>query len=118
MQFSVGNYAEFRAAIEGLSAHLSAQTISEEKRFDCKLVAYELLSNVLQHSHGTATLEVEVEQVRIRMTLRTETPFIPPKVVSCPDEYAERGRGLFLVDSVCAERTLTAEGALLVFLQL
>ncbi len=118
MQFSVGNYEELRAAIEELSARLSARNISDEKLFDSKLVAYELLANVLQHSVGGASLEVEVESASIRMTLRAETPFAPPAFAPCPSEHAERGRGLFLIDSVCVERARTPEGDIFVRIRL
>ncbi len=117
MQFSIRDYAEFRATVERLCAHLCSQNIPEEKVFDSKLVLHELLGNVLQHSGGGAVLYVEMEEESIAFRIQADRSFIPPPCVDCPNEYAERGRGLYLVDSVCVERLVTPEGDIVVKLK-
>ncbi len=118
MLFEIKNYAEFQSAMERLCAFLAEREISEEKVFDSRLVAHELVGNALQHAQGGASLEVELLGERIRITVRGEEVFCPPDKRACPQCFAERGRGIFLVDSVCEERIFTADGAILVHIKL
>ncbi len=114
MVFDVKNYADFTAAIDGLCNFLLARSISSETVFDSKLVAYELLGNVLQHSGGGAALRVELADGRVHLCVVAEKVFQPPKRGERPAPTAERGRGLYLVDELCESRTFTDEGGILV----
>ncbi len=118
MLFEMKNYADFKAAIAQLCDFLSAQKISEEQIFDSKLIAHELLGNVLQHSGGSAKLSVELTEGHIHLSVQAERVFRPPTVGNCPNCDAERGRGLFLVDSVSAARSFTEDGKILVRIQI
>lgn len=112
MVFKIDDYDSFKAAIDEICAFLSSRAVAEERVFDCKLVSHELIGNVLQHSGGGAVLEVELDDAYIRLTVRAEKPFCPPDKGECPQTDAERGRGLYLVDCVCAERVFTADGCI------
>ena len=114
MRYDIQSLDDFKQAIDGICAELSSQSVCAEKIFDCKLTVHELISNVLQHSGGGAVLEVVVVEETVEITIRAEKPFIPPMRGQCPPKEAERGRGLYLIDSVCAERVFTKEGAILV----
>ncbi len=114
MQFEINTYEDFKRAIEDLCAFLCDEGIPEEKVFDSKLVAHELLANVLQHSTGGAVLHVQIQEGSIGLRLQAKQRFVPPACVDCPNEYAERGRGIFLVDRVSVERSVNAEGDILV----
>ena len=114
MIYEIFSYEDFKRATDEVCEKLSAQAVDQEKIFDCKLTLYELIGNVLQHSGGSAGFEVGVEEGYIQITVRAERVFIPPVKGKCPSAESERGRGLYLVDSVCAGREFTDEGRIVV----
>ncbi len=114
MVFEIENYVTLKSAVEKLCDVLAVNKVAEERIFDSKLVAYELLGNVLQHSGGGAKLALELLQEYIELKVLAERVFFPPERGVCAEVFSENGRGLFLVDSVCAERTFTDDGGILV----
>ena len=114
MLFDIRDYDSFKAAIEELCVFLSSSKLSQESIFDSKLVAYELLGNVLQHSRGGAKLKAEIDGECIKLRILADEAFVSTKREEKPSVYAERGRGLYLVDQICAEQIITEDGAILV----
>jgi anti-sigma regulatory factor (Ser/Thr protein kinase) len=114
MIYEIYDYDGFKRAIEEICARLSSHAISEEKVFDCRLVVSELMANVLQHSGSGAHLHVEVEEKHVQISVKAEQVFCPPSKVELPRVDAERGRGIYLVDSLCSSRTFTTEGKIVV----
>ncbi|MBQ8684788.1 MAG: ATP-binding protein [Clostridia bacterium] len=112
MIFEVENYAAMREALEKLCYYLAENDVPSERVFDSKLVASELVGNVLRHSGGVAKLCGEITEEFIELVILSSMPFLPPKASARADVFAEHGRGLFLVDSVCEERSLTDEGGI------
>lgn len=107
MAYEIYDHDSLKAAVDEICAFLLSHAVPQEKVFDCKLVAYELLANSLEHSGGKAWLQVELRQGEIHITVRAEKTYCPPKRGVCPSIGAERGRGLYLVDSLSVERTFT-----------
>ncbi len=114
VQFTITTYEELKAATESLCDALKREGIPAERVFDCKLVAYELVGNVLQHSACSATLCVTCSTEQVCLTVCGEKGYIPPVTCVCPPCEAERGRGLYLVDSMSVERTATENGGICV----
>lgn len=114
MVFEIENYETLKNAVDELCEYLALHTVAEERIFDSKLVVYELLGNVLQHSGGSARLAIELLQEYIELKVLAERFFCPPERGTCADVFSENGRGLFLVDSVSTERITTADGGILV----
>lgn len=114
MLLEIRDYDSFKTAIDELCAFLSSNKLSQESIFDSKLVAYELLGNVLQHSRGGARLKAEIDGECINLRILAEEAFISTKPETKPSVYAERGRGLYLVDQICAEQRITENGEILV----
>ncbi len=112
MIFEIKDYDSLKTAVDELCAFLSSKKVPLEKVFDSRLVAHELLANVVQHSGGAARLLVELEEEYVRICVQAEKVFQPPKERSCPDVFSERGRGLFLVDRISDYRSFTEEGIL------
>ncbi|MBQ7913006.1 MAG: ATP-binding protein [Clostridia bacterium] len=110
MIFKIENYLALREATDRLCAFLLAEKVDEERAFDCKLIVYELIGNVLKHADGGATLYGEVSDGLVRLKLVAAKPFCPPNTTACADVFAEQGRGLFLVEKLCEEQTFTSEG--------
>lgn len=114
MIFEIENYESLRRAVDRLCAFLSEENVPEERIFDSKLVAYELLGNVLKHATGGAKFCGEIYGEYVQLKIHGSQGFCPPRRGNCADVYAENGRGLFLVDSVCAERICTDDGGIVV----
>ncbi len=116
MYFEIDDYNALREALQKMS--LALRELSEETVFNSKLVATELLSNVLQHGGGRAIFRVEKTGDEIRICVQSENKYRPPEKSVCADLYAERGRGLFLVDAYCERRTYSDEDGITVFLKI
>lgn len=114
MVYLIENYDDFKNAIDEICAILSSHAISSEKVYDCRLISHELIANVLQHSGGCARLTVDMEKDCISICVKAERVYCPPSKGECPEVNAERGRGIFLVDSFSAERTFTEGGEIIV----
>lgn len=112
MVYKIYDYDAFKVAIEEICARLSL-AVCAEKVFDCRLICSELIANVLQHSGGWAQLQVKVLKRQVKIGVKAEIPFCPPKG-ECPQISEERGRGIYLIDSLCAERTFTDDGEIVV----
>ena len=106
--FEIKDYASLQTALDGLCQFLAEKNIAQEKVFDCKLVACELAGNVLKYTDGKAGLRVEVLDGCVCLKALSETFFELPENIVCSGLYAESGRGLFLVNSLC-EGQIVAE---------
>ncbi len=114
MVIKVTDLKTLQTALETLCEFLSSRNLPSDCVFDSKLVACELLGNVLRHSTGNAELHGAVGEEFVELKIKAERIFQPPKESQCSDVFAESGRGLYLVDSVCAERTWTENGEIFV----
>lgn len=112
MVFEIENYNALRASVEEFCEQLTLQKVPQGSIFDCKLVLYELLGNVLKHGNGRAELRCAVEAEFVELQISSKGTLSLPRHTPCADVYAENGRGLFLVESVCFERTITEDGIL------
>ena len=112
--FQVKDLNALQAALDGLCQFLAEWKVDKEKAFDCKLVATELLGNVLRHGTGKARFRVEISKECVELRVLTQDAFLPPENSVKADVYAEHGRGLYLIDSVCKERVQSKEDGILV----
>jgi anti-sigma regulatory factor (Ser/Thr protein kinase) len=114
MEFYVQDMQSLKQAVDELCAYLNGEGVGRERIFDSRLVANELLGNVLKHAQATASMSFFVCEGHIHITVSSSKSFTPPLKSVCSDTSAEHGRGLFLVDSVCVERTTTQDGGIAV----
>ena len=112
MFMEVKNFEALKEAMKELCDFLAESDVPEDSVFDSKLVVSELVSNVLQHSDGVASLESEILGEFIELKVRSSVRFCPPEESRCSEVYAESGRGLFIVDNVCTERSFTEDGGI------
>lgn len=101
MWMKIKDYATLQAAVENLTEHLTLQGLTQDKIFDCKLVACELLGNVLKHGNGEGELYAELEDGFVSIRVTSESTFVLPKEITCSDLLSEHGRGLYLVHTLC-----------------
>ena len=118
MFYEVENHATLQAALQALCDFLQTQNVPQSSVFDCKLVACELLGNVLRHAQGKAKIFSEIKDGNVEIRIDSEDIFFPKKKAVCADVYAENGRGLFLVESIIGNKVRYEEGSLLVCIQI
>ena len=114
MEHFVYDISSLKVAVDELCTFLAGRGVAQERVFDSRLVANELLGNVLKHAKATANFTYLIEDGHVHITVRSSVAVTPPKTSVCSDVLAEHGRGLFLVDSVSVERTITENGGVLV----
>lgn len=110
MVFEIENYATLKTAVEEFCAFLYAENIPEECIFNSKLVAYELLGNILKHADSKAQFCGKIEKEMVEIKVLSAKSFIPPEKTICAEVLSEHGRGLFLIDELCLERTHIKNG--------
>ncbi|MBQ8284010.1 MAG: ATP-binding protein [Clostridia bacterium] len=118
MFFDVENHATLQRAVNTLCEFLLAQNVSSDDIFDSKLVACELLGNVLRHANGKARLCGEIKDGFLELKILSDSPFYPLEKQPCAEVYSEHGRGLFLVRSVCEERVFVDEDGIRVLIKI
>ena len=96
----IKNTAALQEALIELTDFLESVGVSEEQIFDSKLVACELLSNVLRHTEGETGIQSEIKDGHIEMKILSETFFALPETIRCSGLFSEHGRGLFLVNEL------------------
>lgn len=104
MIVAVKNYDTMQTALETLCSFLRANGASSDCIFDCKLVACELLGNVLRHADGNAKLQGEIKDGFLELKIVTTVVFPIAEKNICAEVMSEHGRGLFLVREVCKHR--------------
>lgn len=118
MDFEIDDYNALRAALQEMCLAFAEQKCPEETVFNSKLVANELLSNVLQHGGGRARFRAERAGNEIKISVQSENPYRPPEKSACADTFAECGRGLFLVDFYCERRSYDERDGITVYLKI
>lgn len=112
MIFEIKDERALQEAVVRLCRFLSESDVPEERVFDSRLVVNELIGNIFRHSDGTARLHGEIRDGFVELIVFSSTPYSPPEKSRPAEVYAEHGRGLYLVDSVCAVRENTADGGI------
>lgn len=101
-------------ALKELEAFLTDCGLTDESVFDGKLVASELISNVFQHSSGSARLESEIAGEDVKIKVSSSKAFVPPEKSTCSGVYEESGRGLYIIDCISEKRFCTSDGGICV----
>lgn len=118
MYFEIGDYNALKDALYEMCSALSREQLPAETVFNSKLVANELLSNVLQHGAGKAVFRVRREGNELLICVRGEENYRPPETSSCASVDEESGRGLYLVDAYSDRRDYTEREGIRVFLRI
>ena len=113
-KYQIIDAATLRRAIEDAHSFLADIGLDETCLFYSKLVFNELASNAVKHTQAGGEVGIIILEERVEITLLGDEPFRMPKASVCADVYAEGGRGLFLIDSVCAQREELEKGVKIV----
>jgi len=109
MYFKIDDFNALRMALQKMCERFSDEAVPEEFIFNSKLVADELLSNVLRHEGGPAHFIAELSDAEITISVRGSGLFCPPEGSVLADVEAECGRGLYLVDAIADARRYSKE---------
>lgn len=82
-----------RAFVSRHSDHLPAQLIS-----DAELLVTELVTNAVKHGRPQISLRVLVDPPRLGVLVRDGSDAVPSTDIGPPDQTADSGRGLLIVD--------------------
>lgn len=118
MIFEIKNYTNMQQAMQELCDFLFRNGVSSDRVFDSKLVAYELLGNVLRHAGCEAKFSGEIVDGFIELKIISDSDFCIPEKKPCPEVLAEHGRGLFLVSTVCEGQIFQEDGVVRVRIKL
>ncbi|MBQ9118324.1 MAG: hypothetical protein IJY11_03880 [Clostridia bacterium] len=116
-RYSITDGVSLRDALSQLHQDLLLVGLDESCFFRCKLVFSELASNAAKHMPRGGEIKVELFEERVEIVLSGEKPFRLPEISNCSPVYAESGRGLYLIDSVCQSRENTANGVKVVLIR-
>ncbi len=118
MVFKVKDYAALQEALSALCAFLESLNIPQEKVFDAKLVACELMGNALKYAGGETGVEAETRDGLIELKIYSKQFFAIPKTFACAELLAEHGRGLFLVNELCKGKITAEEDGIRVYMEI
>ena len=103
MAITIKDTATLQAALRELCVFLAKENVPEDSVFDSKLVACELLGNVLRHANGEAKLQGTVTDGFVELKIISNHVVAPTAESKNAELFAEHGRGLFLVKTLCKE---------------
>lgn len=101
ISFKVDNLIDMNAALKDFLDFLTEEQVSEDEVFDSRLVSCELITNVIRHCGEIAYFTGGICGDGIVIKVSSENSggqVFPP---SLPDVFAESGRGLYIIHSIC-----------------
>ena len=116
MEWRIDDFNALAHALQNMCAELHG--LDEELLFDARLVASELLSNALRYGGGCERFTYTRTAEEVRISVKSALPFCPPEKSVCSPVTAERGRGLYLVDTLSVMRTYSEEEGICVILSI
>ena len=110
---TVSGYAALKAEIARMCGALKGMGVPENAVFSSRVVAHELLTNALEYGGGEAQFSFRRAGDEITICVQAKRPFRPPEKAARADLYAERGRGLYLVDALSVRRDYSEEAGII-----
>jgi anti-sigma regulatory factor (Ser/Thr protein kinase) len=90
-----------REVLNNMVNFIETCTVNEDRIFNSRLIACELITNVLVHSKCAAKLQVSYYTDKIEIIVESEDYFNAEEKNEIPDATSYSGRGLFLVNTLC-----------------
>ncbi len=113
----ISDFLGLKKEIARMCLCLREDGVPEEAVFASRVVAHELLTNALTYGGG-AQFSYEKSGQEICIAVQADSAFRPPEKTVCADLYAERGRGLYLVDALSRRREYSEERGICVFIDI
>ena len=118
MFFRIETNTDLKKALSSFAEFLQATGVPDESIFHSKLAFSELVGNVLKHSNTPAGVHGEIQDGFIQLKIYADDGYTPPNTSCCSDVFSEHGRGLFLVDSLCFQRTCLEDGGIKILIKI
>lgn len=99
--FKVDNLINMNSALQVFLDFLQKQKVTEDALFNSRLVSCELITNVVRHTGKTAVFTGEIKGEIIEIRVKSDSPEKIDLNVTLPDVFAEHGRGLYIIKSIC-----------------
>lgn len=101
IEFKVDNLINMNSALQDFLDFLVRENVAEEDVFDSRLVSCELITNVIRHLGETAYFSGGLTENVIEIQVRSEKSGGAVVIPTLPDVFAESGRGLYIVNTIC-----------------
>lgn len=99
--FEIENLNTMNAKLKEFSDYLLGQCVLEDDVFASKLVSCELITNVIRHGGDKAVFSGSISDDMIYITVTAKSFEGLNLNTSIPDVFAENGRGLYIIKSLC-----------------
>ena len=99
--FKVDNLKNMNAELKSFADFLRLSGADDDDIFASKLVSCELITNVIRHGGDEAEFTGTLTGDRIIITVSAESLKGVDISRPAPDVFAESGRGLYIVKSIC-----------------
>ena len=100
--FKVDNLKNMKSELKAFVEFLRVAGCNEDDIFAGKLVSCELITNVIRHGKDMAEFTGELSGDRIIITVAADSFKDVRLNRPAPDVFAESGRGLYIVESLCS----------------
>jgi len=97
----INSIEKIRDVLNDMQFYIESNTNDENNIFNSRLVACELVTNVLVHSKCPALLQVNYYSEKIEIVVESESCFVAENIKDNIDASSPCGRGLFIVNSLC-----------------
>ncbi len=99
--FKVDNLKNMKSELKAFAEFLRVSGVADDDIFAGKLVSCELITNVIRHGGDAAEFTGTLSGDRIIITVSSESMKGLEITPAVPDVFAESGRGLYIVKSLC-----------------
>lgn len=107
VSFKVDNLKNMNAELKVFLDFLRAEGVCDDDIFASRLVACELITNVIRHGGDEACFTGCLQEGSIEITVTAESLRGLNLNRPIPDIFCENGRGLYIVNCICRTLTLT-----------
>ncbi len=116
--FKVDDLKNMNGALAAFCEELRLSEVDEDAVFHSRLVSCELISNVLRHGGVEACFTGGRLGNHIKITVSSEQFGIVNPNPTLPDVFAESGRGLYIVRTLCKGQITVDGGKITVLIAL
>ena len=103
ISFKVDNLKNMSAHLKTFAEFLRLSGADDEDIFASKLVSCELITNVIRHGGDAAEFTGSLSGDTIMISVTAESFKDLDIARPAPDVFAESGRGLYIVKSICSD---------------
>ena len=118
VKFKVDNLKQMNTRLKAFAEYLRGQGVNEDAVFASRLVSCELITNVIRHGGDEAEFCGSIENDCIRITVSAESLKGVGTKTPPPDPFAEGGRGLYIINSLCYGEMENCDGEIRVLVKI